>query len=212
VKNKKVVIIAIVGLIIAFVVGSSMYKTNQAEKISALTQENAKVLQRDYSLTLGEDNAKVQLVEFFDPACETCAQMHPYVKDILKKNKGKIQLVMRYAPFHPNSDKIVVMLEAARLQGKFWETLELTFASQQYWASHHQPKLAVLWKFLPQAGLDMERLVEDMKNPKFQEIVKQDLADAKTLGAKKTPSYFVNGKPLQVFGLQQLIDLIDSEL
>ena len=51
-----------------------------------------------------------------------------------------------------------------------------------------------------------------MNSKKADEIVKQDLADAQTLGANKTPSYFVNGKPLLEFGLENLKKLIKSEL
>ena len=43
-------------------------------------------------------------------------------------------------------------------------------------------------------------------------IVIQDIEDGRKLGATKTPSYYVNGKPLQQFGLQNLKDLIQSEM
>ena len=46
----------------------------------------------------------------------------------------------------------------------------------------------------------------------MQEIVDQDIADATTLGVHKTPILFVNGKPLQHFGLSQLRSLLDSEI
>ncbi len=46
----------------------------------------------------------------------------------------------------------------------------------------------------------------------MDKLVAQELADAKALGATKTPSYFVNGKPLQQFGYEQLKELIYSEL
>ena len=38
------------------------------------------------------------------------------------------------------------------------------------------------------------------------------MADVKALNVQKTPGYFVNGKPLQTFGYQQLAELIQSEL
>ena len=58
----------------------------------------------------------------------------------------------------------------------------------------------------------MQKLKEFIESKKADAIIKQDLEDAKTLGANKTPSYFVNGKPLQEFGLENLKKLIDSEL
>ena len=51
-----------------------------------------------------------------------------------------------------------------------------------------------------------------MNDPAIEEMIRQDLADAETLNVRKTPGFFVNGKPLQTFGSQQLADLILSEL
>ena len=105
-----------------------------------------------------------------------------------------------------------MMMEATKQQGKFMDTLELAFASQKFWISHHVANFDVLWRYLPQVGLDMKKLEEDMKNPQLQKMVTQDLSDAKKLGANKTPSYFVNGKPLEIFGLKPLQELIASEV
>lgn len=211
-KNKNIVIFSIVALVLLFVAGGYVYKNNETQKLTAMAKDQAAVFKRDYSYTIGSDDAKVQLVEFFDPACETCAQFHPYIKELMIEHEGNIQLVLRYAPFHPDSDKVVKMLEAAKKQGMFIKTLEMTFGVQKYWASHHKPNLDALWRFLPSVGLDMDKLIEDMKDPKLDKIIAQDLADAKTLGATKTPSYYVNGKPLQTFGLRQLKELIKTEL
>jgi protein-disulfide isomerase len=40
----------------------------------------------------------------------------------------------------------------------------------------------------------------------------QDLADAQALKVLKTPEYFVNGKPLPSFGLEQLQALVADAL
>lgn len=211
-KNKKIVLFSIIALLLLFVGFGYQYNKNESEKLTILAKEKAMLFKRDYSYTVGPDDAKVQLVEFFDPACATCAQFHPYVKEIMKENEGNIQLVLRYAPFHEGSDQVVAMLEATRKQNMFMEILELTFSIQSYWASHGTPKLGVLWGALTKSGLDMDKLIEDMKNPEIPEIIRQDLADGKILGATKTPSYYVNGRPLQKFGLQELKDLINEEL
>lgn len=212
-QNKKIVIISIVCLVALFFVGGYVYKNKQSEEIASNVKANYSALVREHSYVKGNKNAKVELVEFFDPACGTCAQFHPYVKEIMKKNDGNIKLVLRYAPFHKNSDEVVKMLEATKKQGKFDEVLELVFVTQQYWVKNHVGQLNILWQILLKSELvDMNRLADDLKDPKLDEIVKQDLADAKTLGASKTPSYFVNGKPLENFGLNQLVDLINSEL
>jgi protein-disulfide isomerase len=211
-KKQKLVIFTAIGLIAFFMISGVLYKNYKQNEFASKAKTNSELFERPYSWSIGNKDAKVHLVEFFDPACETCAQFYPLVKDIMKKNEGKIRLTLRYAPYHNGSDYVVKMLEAARMQGKFTQTLEMMFATQKYWASHHNPNPQILWQFLPKVGLDIDRLIVDIKSPELEKIVQQDLADAKKLGANKTPSYFVNGKPLQRFGYEQLKDLINSEL
>ncbi len=201
--------LVLVGL---FVVTSLYYKKEQAKMYGFMAQNNASTFVRDHSQTLGDDDAKVFLVEFMDPACETCAAFSPLVKQMMKNNPGKIKLILRYAPFHDGAEYFVKILEAAKKQGKYWETLDVMFKSQPYWASHHNPQPQKIWQFLPKAGLDLEQIKQDMKDPAIVKIIEQDLADAKTLNVRKTPGFFVNGKPLETFGREQLYQLIQSEI
>ena len=212
-QNKKIVIISIIVLIALFFGISYLYNKSQTQKSVALSKEQSLLFERPHSYIEGNKEAKVQLVEFFDPACETCAKFHPYIKDILKQYDGKVKLVLRYAPFHKNSDYAIKMLEGAREQGKFNEVLAFMFATQGNWTQHHEVKPKILWGMLSKInGLNMQKLSTYMNSTKGDEIVKQDLADAKKLGVTKTPGYIVNGKPLQKFGLENLKDLIRSEV
>jgi len=199
-------------LFVVFIFASTFYKDKQTEKLSFMAQENASVFVRDHSQTLGSEDAKVYLIEFMDPACETCAAFFPFVKQIMQANPGKIKLVLRYAPFHDGADYFVKILEAAKKQGKYWEALDIMYKSQPYWASHHNPQPQKIWQFLPKAGLNLEQIRKDMNDPAIVKLIEQDLADAKSLNVQKTPGFIVNGKPLQTFGYQQLQELIQSEI
>lgn len=212
-QNKKVLGISIVILLVLFLGVSYIYKNQQSQAVLLNAKVNNSALVREHSIVIGNEKAKVELVEFFDPACETCAMFHPLVKEIMKENEGNIKLVLRYAPFHAGSADVVRMLEATRKQNQFMKTLDLVFQTQRVWTVNHTADLNKLWGVLIQSGhLDMDKLVDDMKNPEIDRIIKQDLADAKVLEANKTPSYFVNGRPLEVFGLEYLQALIKSEL
>lgn len=212
-QNKKVVLISIVVLLAIFIGGGYAYKNSQAQKLTQMSKEQAELFQRPHSIVIGNKDAKIQLVEFFDPACGTCADFHFRVKKLMKEKEGDIKLVLRYAPFHQNSNYAVKMLEGAREQGLFMETLTFMFGTQTNWIDHHVVNPQKLWRILSQVkGLDMEKLGKFMNDPKADEIIRQDLADADTLKVDKTPGYFVNGKPLQNFGWENLVNLIDSEL
>ena len=53
---------------------------------------------------------------------------------------------------------------------------------------------------------------EQMFAEQLSAMIAQDLADVKTLNVRKTPGFFVNGKPLVKFGRQNLRDLIEAEI
>jgi protein-disulfide isomerase len=212
VNRKSVVWVAVAGLLLVFAFASYVYTGRQAEKMTSAAMRADSPLERPHSRGYGPADAKVVLVEFFDPACETCRAFDSYVKQLLADNPGKVRLVLRYAPFHQGSDVMVKILEAAALQDRFSETLQVMYDSQPQWASHHHPQPDKIWEFLPQAGVDVERLRNDMQNPTFDHIIEQDLADIQALGVRKTPQFFVNGQPLVRFGYEQLRSLLDAEV
>ena len=102
--KRTVFIAAAVALVAAFFVGSHFYKSGRAEKLGFMAEDNAETFVRPYSPTLGSEEAKVYLVKFSDPACETCAAFSPYGKQALEAFPGKIKFVLRYAPFHKGSE------------------------------------------------------------------------------------------------------------
>jgi protein-disulfide isomerase len=123
---------------------------------------------------------------------------------------GKVRLSIRYAPFHPGSDQVVKVLEAAKRHGQFEPTLEALFASQSVWVQNHTAQVDLIWSQLSGLGLDIERLKYDMNSPAIAQVIARDLADAKTLNVAQTPEYFVNGKPLPSFGFDQLKQLVEE--
>lgn len=211
-KKQYIVLISCVLLALLFVVSAQIYKGQQIKKYGFLATNNASLFIREHSPTLGSDDAKVYLIKFSDPACETCAAFHPYVKKLMADNPGRIKLVIRYTPKHEGADFFVKILEAARKQGKFWETLDIMYGTQRYWTSHHVAQPEKIWRFLSMVGLDIEKIRKDMSDPAIEKVLEQDLADADTLDVRKTPGFFVNGKPLTSFGLSQLIHLVESEI
>lgn len=173
---------------------------------------NPSLLVRPYSPSVGPADAPVVIVEFFDPACGTCRDFYPLVKKLMTEHPGRIRLVMRYAPFHKGSDKVVVLLAAASKQGKFWKTLEALFEGQDDWASNHTAKADLTWKYLDKVGLQMEQMAFDVTAPEVKQAIEQDMRDASELGVAQTPEYFVNGRPLPSFGFKELQDLVSQEV
>ena len=211
-KQKTLFIVAAVGLLLVFFAGTLFYSTQKNDQATQQADANRAALVRMHSPTLGKAEAPVVIVEFFDPACETCRAFYPLVKQMMAAEPDRIRLVLRYTPFHNGSDQVVAVLEAARKQGKFWPALEALLAAQAEWSPHHTPQVSLVWKHLEGLGLDFEKMRVDMTSPEIARVIAQDMDDARTLNVTKTPGFFVNGKPLPKFGYEQLKALVDEAL
>lgn len=213
--NKKSILIIFASAVLMgglFFAASHLYKKEEVERIGFRAKENYKTLVPDYAIRKGNPEAKVVLVEFFDPECESCREFQPYLHSIMNDYEGKIQLVMRYAAFHGNSIFAIKILEAARKQDKYWEALEIMFQHQPEWGSHHNPQPELIWNFLPRLGIDIERIKNEMDDPEIQKIIEQDTKDGQLLEVRGTPSFFVNGKPVEPFGPDHVRNAIDEAL
>ncbi len=177
-----------------------------------LANADASILVRPHSPSLGPVDAPVTLVEFLDPACETCALFYPEVKRMEASHPDRLRIVVRHVPFHEGSDAVVRMLEAARRQDKYWPALEALLGAQSRWVAQHRVQADQALAVLGEAGLDVARLRSDMQRDDIRSRVAQDLADAKALRVVQTPEYFVNGRPLPTFGLEELRALVDDAL
>ena len=211
-KQKHLFVASAIVLLLVFIVGTLLYKSEKSDAAAEAYRRDRSTFIRDHSPSLGNAGAKVDIVEFFDPACETCKEFYPLVKKLMAANPDRIRLYARYAPFHKGSDQVVKMLAAANKQGKFWQTLDAVFAAQASWAPHHQPQPQLVWNYIGGVGLDIDRLRQDMNAPEVEKIIQQDLADAKALNVTMTPEFFVNGKPLPEFGYEPLKKLVYDAL
>lgn len=211
-KKEKLVIPVAILLVVAFAAGRYAFNTEKAEALAFAASENFEAFVRPHARIYGPEDAKVVLIEFTDPACETCAAFHPFTRHLMDQHPGKVKTVVRYAPFHGGSDQVVRALEAASRQADYWQVLELVLQTQAQWTQNHQVLIDRLLPILAQAGLDMERLQADMNDGAITQLIGQDLADAEALGVTKTPGFFVNGKPLVTFGYEPLQQLVEAEV
>lgn len=211
-KQKTLFLAAAILLLVGFVAGVFFYNQQQQAAANQLAAANRAALLRMHAPSLGKADAPVVIVEFLDPACETCAAFYPRVKQLMADHPDKIRLVLRYAPFHPGSDKVVAVLEAARRQDKFWPALEALLANQNGWTQNHTAHAERTWQYLEGIGLNLEQMAFDITAPEIAGVIAQDLADARALKVTKTPEFFVNGKPLPSFGFAQLQALVDEAL
>lgn len=206
--SKKSIFISVTGiLLLAFALATFIYKNHQSAQGTS-GGRNQSVTERQSAPVKGPVDARVTIVEFFDPACGTCADFYPLVKKLIDQYPGKVRVMMRYAPLHTGSDEVVKMLEAAHLQGKFFPALELLFNNQQRWIVNHVSQPMRARGILNGMALDHGKLMTDMNGSEVSSAIQQDVQDGQTLKIKATPEFFVNGRPLPSFGYKQLSQLV----
>ena len=210
---KKFTVVGLLALVALFFYwGMTTYQQRVQSTQDAQVLAEQSRLVRMHSPVFGPQNAPVTIVEFFDPACETCRAFYPLVKNLMAQHPDKIKLVIRYAAFHQGSDVVVKLLEAAKSQGKYQAVLEALLAAQPAWADHGQPNLETAFAVAQQAGLDLSQARQAMESPAMQALLQQDMDDLTALQVTKTPTFFVNGRSLPSFGPDQLAALVAEEV
>jgi protein-disulfide isomerase len=209
--DKKILFIgACAALALLFVIAAFVFNSQQTTKVESAVSGNLSALDRAGAPTKGPQDAKVTIVEYFDPACGTCRSFYPLVNELINRYPGKVKVVMRYAPLHQGSDQVVKMLEAAHLQGEFWPALELLFASQEFWVKNHISHPGYAKEVLSNLGLNREQFSTDLASAQVAQAVQQDVQDGQTLEVRATPEFFVNGQSMPSFGYEQLEQLVEE--
>ena len=211
-KKELKIILALGAIVLTGLIVAAYAYRSQLDKTTSETQSNGQRLVREDSATLGPKEAPVTVVEFLDPECESCKAFYPIMKDVLKKYEGKVHFVVRYMAFHRSSMVAVAATEAAGLQGKYWEMQEHLFATAEEWGHQPAPIRSFFVSYARVLGLDLERFQTALDDPKWAVKVQRDMADGAVLGAKSTPTIFVNGMVLPELSQEGLERLIESAL
>ncbi|MDR2341953.1 MAG: thioredoxin domain-containing protein [Campylobacteraceae bacterium] len=202
-------IIAAVLALILILFGAGAYAYN-AYKQNQISQEVDSLLIRDYSYVLGNKNAEVTIVEFFDPMCYACVRISPIVVKLAEKYPTQVRVVYRALAYHENSNIVLSLLEAAREQGRFEEAMAAFNIYYKNWYANNQLNNFVAWGILEQVGVNTKRVKEflDENQAKIDEQLKQNLEDSAKLGIRETPTLFVNKKLIKNNDLEKEVEAL----
>jgi protein-disulfide isomerase/uncharacterized membrane protein len=153
---------------------------------------------------VGNPNAPITMVKFFDfqcPACKMAANaMHP----LLKRYPNDIKFAYINFPLdmgcnpqiknkmHEFACEAATVAICAQQQGKYAEAYEILFDKQK---DFEAGKIAGLLSEVP--GLDQAKLVECTKLPSTIEKIQKDVEYASKLKIQSTPTFFMNGKKIE---------------
>ena len=212
-QNKRVVLGILFFLLFAFLGLFSVYSSSQSATLSQYKNSKEAPFVRAHATVFGGNKKGVRIVEFMDPQCEACALFHPLSQRVFYEYEKEVQWVIRYLDNHANSKYVIKILQAAQLQNRYNEVLDMIFDTQPLWSVQGQFKPQILWAHLENiSGLNHQKLRQNFDTINIDDMLAQDRKDANALGVRGTPTLFVNGKKLEKLTYQNLLDLVEEHI
>jgi protein-disulfide isomerase len=162
----------------------------------------------------GNRQAAVTLVEYSDFACPACVTYYLLVKQLNEEFTDNLLVVYRHFPLvsiHKNAILAAKAVEAAGIQGKFWEMHDKLFDNQDEWVEEGNPEGKFV-DYASQLELDEEKFVKDIESKEVEDEVNKDLFSANSLGLNSTPSFLLNGKKVQPGSFEEFKSLVENEI
>ena len=144
----------------------------------------------DASPSIGSKKAKVIVLEVSDFQCPVCRRAYTPLKELEKDFPGEVLLVFKQNPLkmHRNALNAAAASMAAARQGKFWEYADKLFENQRALSESD------LLGYAGTMGLDVSQFEKDYRDDAIRSRALAEGTAASELGARGTPSFFVNGR------------------
>ena len=149
---------------------------------------------------LGDSSAPVQIVEFADFECPSCARFatitEPDVRTrIIEPGLANLTYYDLPLPQHLNSLAASNAAACADDQGKFWAMHDQIYATQHEWSTYATRNPKDQMKAAARAaGLDVNAWEDCYDARKHQARIEANAAEAGRRGVTSTPTFFIGGK------------------
>lgn len=175
----------------------------QERQKAALATHQQELLNDPGSPASGNPAGDVTVVEFFDYRCGYCKKAASALTQ-LQQSDARVRVVYKDFPILGETSELATKAAlAANLQGKHRAFHEGLLAAKDDLTKEH------LFRIAEEAGLDVNRLDQDITRPDWQPIIDRNRALAKTLGITGTPAFIVGNDlvpgALDLKTLQELV-------
>ncbi|WP_160005159.1 DsbA family protein [Rhizobium sp. 18055] len=155
-------------------------------------------------MSLGKEDAKVQIVEYMSMTCPHCAHFHTNTFDEVKKkyvDTGKVRFVIREFPFDPRAAAAFMLArcnpakpDELSTPDQYFPMVAMLFKQQQTWAAADDGRTALL-QMSKLAGFSEDSFTKCLTNQKLlDEVNATRERGSKEFGVNATPTFLINGK------------------
>lgn len=230
--NKKILFIGFGILLLITLLATYVYinKSGKKDTTQTVNNENAQEAQQATTnkgtLTIGNPNAKVTIVEYSDFKCPECNKYYQNAGKQIKKDyidTGKIKIIFKpYPLFGDDSGKILYTSYCANEQGKFAEFHDAIFSYmwENYYKNENYDVAAKpifseenIFKITDSLALDKDKIKSCIDNKTYFKYYEQALLDSGPDEIQGTPSFIIGGQKIvgpQPFNIFKT--LIEAEL
>jgi protein-disulfide isomerase len=167
----------------------------------------------------GKADSKVTLIEYGDYQCPACGSVHVTIRDITEQYKDKLRFVFRNFPLtaiHPNGKAAAAVVEAAGLQGKFWEMHNKVYESQSSWSDLSISDRGNFFDgYAKGLGLKVSTFQTDTASKSVEDKIAYDTALGNKVGVDATPTFYLNKTKLEISmtsSKEKMKEVIDAAL
>jgi len=141
---------------------------------------------------MGDDKAKVLLVEFSDFQCPFSKKFYGGTFPVIKReyiNSGKVKFTYRDFPlnFHAQAKAAAIACECAGKQNKYWDMFDKLSTTDSFTDD-------ALKGFAEDIGLNTKIFNSCLDKKETKTNVEKDMKDGQGYGVRGTPAFFVNGR------------------
>lgn len=166
-------------------------KAEQERARDQLVARNETALLNDpHTPVIGDADADVAIVEFFDYACPFCKAVEPRLEAFLKSDTHVKLVVKEYPILTPESLVAAKASLAAMKQEKYRQFHQ---ALMMFKGRLQEP---VIFDTAKDVGLDMDRLRKDMQSPEIADEIIANFNLARAIRAFDTPTFVVGNHVL----------------
>lgn len=144
---------------------------------------------------IGNEKAEITLIEYGDYQCPYCRQAHYFIQKLIKELGYNFRYVFRHFPMR-NAHEFALLtsqaVEAAGLQGKFWEMHEILYDEQLRVDDES------IFDLAEEIELDLDKFKVDLKLESIMEKIDSDFEKGARSGVSGTPGLYVNGKKYEL--------------
>ena len=162
---------------------------------------------------LGDNNAKITIIEYASMTCDHCANFHKNIfPEIYEKyiQTGKVKFIFRDFPLDKQALFAAILANCAPKE-KYFDFVKLIFNTTQKWISVEDEFLKKLKNIGKMGGLSNDQIESCFRDENMVDLAINSRSNGeKKFNITSTPSFIINGKKYSSMTFEQFEKVLDN--